>query len=248
MFEFFPAREVVLEINGFTVRWYGLLWAISFWLVWYLIPKLQKYRNLSLSRDEWTRIIAYGAIGALLGGRLGYVLLYEPTYFFQYPLEAFAIWQGGMASHGGVVGVVIGVWFATRLNTTMKNLLQLTDVVVVPVALALALGRLGNWINQELFVRNFALLAVAKDLCIAGLCYYVLRKTDEKRRGIVTAIFLISYSLLRFCIEFLRDDPWPEVWGLTRGQVYTLPLLALGVWLLVWLQKQPQLSKKPTVG
>lgn len=238
MVQFLPTREIFLQIGQFSIRWYGVLWALAIWEVWYLTPKLQKYRGVNLSRDEWTRIIAWGAVGALVGGRLGYVLFYEPAYFLQNPLDIFALWHGGMASHGGFIGGLVAVWLVTQEPLT----LAFTDVLTVPIALALALGRVGNWINGELYLPMFAWLPVVKNLVVAGVCYLHL----TRRRGSTTAIFLILYSTLRFLIEPLRVDPWPLTWGLTRGQLFTLPLLLAGVLLWIWARKQPKSSNKPT--
>lgn len=257
MVSLFPEREIFLQAGGVSIRWYGLLWAASFWLVWYFAPKLQKYRELTLSQDEWTKIIAWGAVGALIGGRLGYVLFYEPAFFFQNPVQIFTIWQGGMASHGGFIGVGLAVWL---LLHKQKNILAVLDVLTIPIALALTLGRLGNWINLEIFGSNP--IAIGKNLLVAGVCYLILRSTwkrvpleteneggghaAEGASGSVLVVFLVLYSILRFLIEPLRDDPWALTFGLTRGQLLTLPLLALGVWLGGWLLRRQRHLRRPT--
>lgn len=256
----FPAREVIISIGSLQIRWYGLLWALSFWVIWYLAPRLQKYRGLSFSQDEWTKIAAWGAVGALVGGRVGYVLFYEPAYFLQHPLEVFALWHGGMASHGGFIGAAIAVWLLLR---NRGNFFGVLDVLTVPVAVALALGRLGNWINLEIFGNNP--IAVGKNLLVVLVCYLVLTKSSRlalERRvnaerawlelpfvsGSVASLFLILYSILRLFIEPLRDDPWPLMLGMTRGQLLTLPVFAVGVWLLLWLRKRKLNLRQPTPG
>ena len=249
MLSLFPEREIVLQAGQFSVQWYGLLWVVSFWLIWYLVPRLQKYRELSLSQDEWTKLIVWGAVGALVGGRLGYVVFYELSYFLQNPSAIFALWEGGMASHGGVLGAVVALWGFVRFhrldssikstNDTSTLFLRLLDVLVVPAALALALGRVGNWINLEIFGANP--IAIGKNLLVAAVCYWLL--TRKRQDGIVLAGFLITYSVLRFVIEPLRDDPWPLVWGLTRGQLLTLPLFVLGILLALSFKSQDKSEK-----
>lgn len=243
MISFFPAREIVLEIGSFDIHWYGLLWAASFWVVWYMADQLQWHRDVKKSSDAWVHLVAIAALGAIVGGRLGYVLIYEPAYFLQHPFDIFAIWQGGMASHGGFIGVGVAVWLVSK---TWKNVrfLSVMDILVVPISLALAMGRIGNWINLEIFGNNP--IAIGKNLGIAGICYLLLRSNKYTQPGIVTAVFLLAYGGLRYLIEPLRDDPWGQVWGLTYGQLLTLPLLLTGVLLLVWLRKQRNNLNKPT--
>lgn len=223
------------------IRWYGVLWVAAFGVAGWLLPKLQKYRRLELSRGDWLYLLSAGMFGAVMGGRLGYVLLYEPGYFAAHPTEILAIWDGGMASHGGFLGVGVAMWLAARrLNI---DILKLLDVIVVPAALGLALGRVGNFINQELFnPPALAFLAVAKDILIAAITYIFLPK--NKNPGSVLAVFLMSYGLLRFFVEFVRVQEFPGLLGLTRGQLFTLPVILMGGLLFLWQQKRH--SKPPT--
>ncbi len=194
-------------------------------------------------------------IGVIVGGRLGYVLFYEPTYFISQPLQIFALWQGGMSFHGGFLGVLIVLILWSRKHHV--PFMALADIVVVPVAIGLALGRVGNFINQELYgtattlpwgmyfpgaatiaessLRHpTQLYAVGKDLLIAGICFWYLRLTKKnvRRHGCTAAAFLILYGVGRFLLEYLREQQYPltDIAGiaLTRGQLLTLPLLLLG--------------------
>lgn len=241
MIELFPQREIFIDLFGWQVRWYGVMYVAAFWVAWILLPRLQTYRGLSLTKDQWTQLLAACAAGVLIGGRLGYVLFYEPAYFLSHPAEAIAIWDGGMSSHGGFIGVVIAVFVVSLYQG--EGILRLFDTLVVPAAVGLALGRIGNGINQELFPGNLWLLAVAKDLFIAGACYLALY--HKKNVGIPTATFLILYSILRFLTEYIRIQEFPETFGFTRGQLLTLPIFFLGVSLLVWSQKR-ELEGKST--
>lgn len=242
MVSLFPSREVVLQLGPFSVRWYGLLWVAAFGLAWYLLPRLAKYRDLKLSRNDWWYISAWAMAGAIFGGRLGYVALWEPLYFLSRPAEIFAIWEGGLASHGGLIGVGLGLLWATRhvksLRDHVVNFWALMDIITVPAALGLALGRVGNFINQELFDPPvLAWLAVAKNLIIAGVCWWVLRRPRESA-GRVVALFLLLYGILRFLVEFVRVPEFSGALALTRGQLFTLPIILAGGLLMVWRRKR----------
>lgn len=253
MIAFFPSRTVAIELFGFAVHWYGLLYLSGFLLGYLLLPRLQHYRGLALSRDDWAEVLSFAVIGVIVGGRLGYVFLYDPMQYLANPLEIFAVWKGGMASHGGFIGVFLALWYVTRKRHIA--LLPLLDVVVVPVAIGLALGRFGNFINQELYGTVTSLpwgisipnvdglrhpthiYAMIKDLLIAGLCFLHLR-LPHSTPGRTAALFGGMYAVLRFLVEFLRvPSHVPFILGslvLTRGQVYTIPVLLVALILWWW--------------
>jgi phosphatidylglycerol:prolipoprotein diacylglycerol transferase len=237
----FPERTVFLDFFGFAVRWYGVLYLVAILLAWRLAPRLANLRQLRLTRDEWLYVITACLAGVLIGGRLGYVLFYEPSYFLHKPLEVLALSEGGMSSHGGFIGVALALlWASRRLKVT---LLALADVAVVPAALWLALGRLGNFINQELYLSVAAhLTAILKNLVIAAAAYWYVRTTPGARPGGAVALFLVLYGGLRFLTEYLRQQTEPPVLGLWPGQWLTLPILCAGVLLWIWLRKS---GKKP---
>lgn len=231
-----------------TVRWYGVMYVLAFWLTWVIAPYLGKRKGLHISRDEWTRIIAWGALGVLVGGRVGYVLLYDPNYFFTYPLEVFKIWHGGMSSHGGFIGAMIGVLMAVRYFSPSYegekegvSIFVIADILTVPAALGLALGRIGNITNGEFGM--YPLYEAIADIVIAGICYVLLRNHPLSpayrtgRGGVVFATFLILYSVARFLLEYIRPQEWSYIYGLTRGQAYTIPLLVGGVLLWIYADK-----------
>lgn len=248
MLELFPSRAVAVSVFGFGIHWYGILYVLAFLLAFLILPRIQRYRSLSLSRDEWSAVLTAGILGVLLGGRLGFVLFYHPLYYATHPLEVFAVWRGGMSSHGGFLGV--GIAFLLVCRRMRIPLLALLDVVVVPAALGLALGRVGNFINQELYgtvttlpwgivipgvegLRHpVQLYAVLKDLCIAAVCFWHLRRTQARAPGGTFAVFLMLYGLLRFLLEYVRaQEIAPLTFGsisLTIGQLYTIPILVVG--------------------
>jgi phosphatidylglycerol:prolipoprotein diacylglycerol transferase len=260
--QFFPSRAIALTVGPVSVHWYGIMYLLGFVIGMYLLPRLQRFRDLALSDAQRESLVVHVFLGVLLGGRLGYVFFYDFPYFFQHPFDVIAVWKGGMASHGGFVGVILAlVLFARRQGIP---LLRLTDVLMVPVAIGLALGRVGNFINLELYgtvttvpwamafpgaegLRHpTQLYAVCKDLLIALLCFWHLRSTVRMphRAGETSALFLVLYGILRFVVEHFSDQPYGFVqllgFSLSRGQVLTLPVLALGIIVWVWVRFSPR--------
>ncbi|MFH1444780.1 MAG: prolipoprotein diacylglyceryl transferase [Candidatus Peregrinibacteria bacterium] len=255
MIAFFPERAVAVTLFGLSIHWYGVLYVTAFLLAFWMLPRLQDSRYLALKRDDWSSLLTAGILGVLIGGRLGYVFFYHPVAFALHPWEIFAVWKGGMSSHGGFLGVGLALLLVARRRHI--PLLALLDVAVVPGAVGLALGRIGNFINLELAGTVTALpwgmtfpgldglrhpvqlYAVGKDLLIAGICFWHLWRTRRRKPGGTFALFLLLYSTLRFLVEFVREPDSPLVsfglFSLTRGQLYTLPLFALGLALwFVW--------------
>lgn len=248
MIDFFPSRAVALTLFGWQIHWYGLLYLAAFLIAWWLLPRLQKVRSLSISPDEWSRVLSWAVLGVIVGGRLGYVFFYAPFYYFSHISEIIAVWHGGMASHGGFLGVVLALLWALR-HRSRAEILAIADVIAIPAAIGLALGRIGNFINLEVYgtvttlpwgmaipgvegLRHpTQLYAVFKDLLIASVCFLHLRSASS-RPGRTFALFLMLYGVLRFLIEFLREQPY-GVWEfgfltLTPGQLLTIPLFVVG--------------------
>lgn len=282
MLEFFPVREIIVDFFGWQVRWYGLMYVLAFWLAFFWLPRLARYRNINLFREQWAYIVTLGAGGALFGGRLGYVLFYNFAFFWAHPGQIFNLSAGGMSSHGGFIGVALALWYASK--KLKINILALADVVVVPVAFGLALGRIGNFINQELYVGQWALYVAISDAMIGLICFLLVkgnkivennelkitgdaagvphrapagysrsRRMGEQTRqdpfnnhyfsgfyknGDVLAIFLLLYGVIRFLNELVRIQEWPLVFGLTRGQLLTVPILLFGIYVLTLSKRQ----------
>ncbi|MFA5800211.1 MAG: prolipoprotein diacylglyceryl transferase, partial [Candidatus Peribacteraceae bacterium] len=245
--ELFPSRPVALSIGPVDIHWYGIMYLLGFLLGMWLLPRLQRYRGLSLSAEQRDKLVFNVFLGVLLGGRLGYVLFYGGSEYFAYPLKILAVWEGGMSSHGGFIGVTIALLiFAWRERV---KLLPLADVLVVPVALGLALGRMGNLINGELYgtitllpwgmhflgvegLRHpTQIYAALKDILIALVCFLHLKHTagSQRSHGMTAALFLIFYALLRFLVEYVRDQSFVSTYviggvRLSEGQLLTLPV------------------------
>ncbi|MBU0458183.1 prolipoprotein diacylglyceryl transferase [Patescibacteria group bacterium] len=250
MLNLFPSREIAIQILNLSIHWYGLMYLFGFLLAFFLLPRIQKYRNLYLTKDEWSSLLAWGVIGVILGGRLGFVLFYEPFYYLSAPLEIIKVWHGGMSSHGGFLGVITVLIIYTRRHNL--DLLSLLDLLVIPAAIGLALGRLGNFINGELYGIETSvawgmsfpgvdglrhptqIYAILKDLIIAGSM--TMYMWSRPLMGRVFALAILLYGLLRFLVEYFRDQPYGFVdLGITtisRGQILTIPLIVIG--LIVW--------------
>jgi phosphatidylglycerol:prolipoprotein diacylglycerol transferase len=258
--ELFPSRIIALQIGEFAIHWYGVMYLLAFVLAFILLPNLQSHRQLFLIRDEWASIISAAVVGVIIGGRLGYVLFYEPEYFSEHPSKILSVWEGGMSSHGGFIGVTIMLLFICwRMKLDIR---KVADVAVVPIALGLALGRFGNFINQELYGTVTALpwgihipgvdgarhptqlYAMIKDVSIALLCYFHLRYAKPFVPGRTAALFLMLYGVLRFIVEHFRAQTYmlshigPIT--LTRGQLLTIPVFLIGVFLWVMLRERSE--------
>ena len=255
MIQFFPSRTVFIEAMGFSIHWYGVMYVCAFLIALYLLPKLQDLRRLSLHKDEWASLLSWAIIGVIAGGRLGFVILYEPQYFFEHPLEIAAVWNGGMSSHGGFIGVLLCLLYTAR--RLKVPLLELADILTVPIALGLACGRIGNFINLELYgtvtdvpwalsiehiegLRHpTQIYALLKNLSIAAVCFVLLKRLVTP--GYVFAVFLILYGVLRAVVEVFRDQPYGyiEITGvtLTRGQIFSIPLILAGLILWIYVRR-----------
>jgi len=250
MISFLPSREILLTVGSLSIHWYGVMYAAAFLVGLWVLKRLLKYRDLHLSSASIDRLFFSVVLGVVLGGRLGFVLFYGGGEYWADPLRILAVWEGGMSSHGGFIGVTIALLLFVRKERV--SLLALADVIVIPVALGLMFGRFGNLINGELYgavtsmpwAMTFPhaeglrhptqLYAMAKDLFIAALCFWQLRATAANFvAGRTTAIFLLLYGLLRFTVEYFREQTYTytDLFGvlLTRGQLLTLPIMLLGV-------------------
>ena len=266
MIALFPSRTIALELFGLSVHWYGVIYLLSFVIALMLVPRLQHERGLRLTREDWASIVSAAVLGVIVGGRLGYVLFYEPAFYSIRPLQIFMVWKGGMSSHGGFLGVTFTLAFwCWRKHVDVR---RLADVITVPVAIGLALGPLGTFINLELYgtvtdlpwgisipgvdgLRHpTQIYAVFKDLFIAALCYVHLHRFRSYHPGRTFALFLMLYGVLRYLLEYLRAQEYPlidlGIVSLSRGQLLTLPILLIGILLWRWMGMGPSSSKDRT--
>ena len=241
---------VAISLGPVQIHWYGIMYAVAFGLGWWILG--QRRERLGLSREQVGDFAFACILGVILGGRLGYVVFYNPAYYLSHPLSVLAVWDGGMAFHGGLIGVVVaGIWFARRRNLAI---LQVADFITPVVPIGLGLGRLGNFINGELWGRPadpglaWAMVFPHVDrlprhpsqlyeLLLEGVALFALLwALDRHLRtpGRLFGVFLLGYGVVRFGVEYFRA-PDPQLGllllGLSMGQLLSLPMVAAGAWL-----------------
>lgn len=260
----FPSRQIFLEIGPLAIHWYGIMYLLAFLIAWWLLPVLAAKKGYQLSKDDIGTILFAGILGTIIGGRLGFVTFYAPEYYGDRPWRILALWEGGMSSHGGMIGVAVAMLIVLRKLKTKISLWQLGDLLIVPIAIGLALGRLGNFINLELYGPVTALpwgiqipgveglrhptplYAMGKDLLIAGVCFLFLFRS--RKEGTTLGLFFVLYGVLRFLVEFVRVETAGGldlgILYLTRGQLLTIPVITIGLYIL-WLRGSRPHSSSP---
>ncbi|HEY8354002.1 MAG TPA: prolipoprotein diacylglyceryl transferase [Methylophilaceae bacterium] len=245
---------VAVHFGAISIHWYGLMYLLAFASVLLLGRyRARKSGNSGWQAAEIDDLLFYGALGVIVGGRLGYVLFYQPAYYFDHPLEIFHIWRGGMSFHGGFLGVLIAMTLYAR--KTGRRWLALMDFVAPLVPLGLGAGRLGNFINGELWGRTTDLPwgmvfphvdtltrhpSQLYQFALEGLVLFALiwwYSSRPRPVGAVSGLFLLGYGSFRFLVEFTRE---PDSFlgllalNLSMGQWLSLPMIVVGVWLLYW--------------
>ncbi len=240
---------VALQIGPVAIHWYGLMYLIGFALVWLLGRWRIQHGETDLSLRDLEDIIFYSVLGVVAGGRLGYVLFYKPAEYLAHPIEIFYLWQGGMSFHGGLIGVIVVLLIFARKR--QKTLLEIGDFVAPLIPLGLAAGRMGNFINGELWGRPTTLPwgmvfpqtadGIARHpsqlyemglegFALFALVWWFARK--PRPTGQISAVFLMGYGVFRFLAEFTRE---PDIYlgllagGLSMGQLLSLPMILAGM-------------------
>ena len=264
---------VAVRLGPLAVHWYGLTYLVAFGLFFLLATsRLRHEPYASITQPApWTRrdiedMLFWGVMGVILGGRLGYCLFYKPGYYASHPLEVFAVWQGGMSFHGGMLGVIIAMMLWAR--RTGRPWLQVTDLIAPCVPLGLASGRVGNFINGELWGRladpslPWAMVFPGAALpdgtnpprhpsqiyqfLLEGVLLFVLLwlyARHPRKTGQVSGAFLVGYGTFRFIAEYFRQ---PDAYlgllalGMSMGQWLCVPMIVAGAVLWVWATRRPQ--------
>ncbi len=250
---------IIFQVGPLAIRWYGLMYLGGFLFGSFWIKRLAKGRNLELSKDRLSDLVFYAVLGVILGGRLGYVVFYNGAFFLEHPMKIFAVWEGGMSFHGGLLGV--GVSMSLFCHRFKYPVLALGDLVVAAVPIGLGLGRIGNFINAELWGRTTdvpwgmvfphagnlprhpsQLYEMLLEGVLLFLLIWLLHRL-KTRTGVPFFSFFVFYGIFRFLVEFVRepDTQLGYLWGgATMGQLLSLPMIIFGLAGLFWLRKSYQ--------
>jgi prolipoprotein diacylglyceryl transferase len=258
----FSIPQDVPLIGGFSVRWYGLLFAMSFAVGYFIMQRI--FKNEHISGKVLDELTTYMIIFTIVGARLGHCLFYEPEYYLSHPLEILKIWEGGLASHGAAIGIITGLYFFSRKNK--KSFLWILDRIVIVVALSGFFIRTGNLMNSEIFgdvttlpwgfiFKRYYIQAYAVDprhptQIYEALSYLVIffflfriywKHNGNIKQGILFGWFLVLVFGVRFFIEFIKIPQvgFEESMFLNMGQLLSIPFVVLGIIIILRARKKP---------
>lgn len=258
---------VALQLGPLSIKWYSLAYLAGIFLAYWLLLKMLKRPAAPMARRHADDMLFYGMLGVILGGRFGYVLFYNPAFYLDNPGSILKLWDGGMSLHGGVIGVLLGIWYLARKNGL--SFLRICDYIACTIPFGLLFGRLANFVNGELWGRPtdvpWAIIfpqsgtsdprhpsqlyeAGLEGVLLLLVMSFLFWKTDARYKpGLLFGVAALWYGLSRFIIENFRE---PDAhlgtmsWGLTMGQTLTVPLLVGGLWLILTANKR-RINDKP---
>ena len=263
----FPTIDpVAVAIGPFVVRWYALAYIAGLLIGWRYCLVLADRPPRLIERRDIDDFLVWATLGVVLGGRIGYVLFYQPGYYLQHPIEALYLWHGGMSFHGGALGVTLAIVLFRRARRL--PVLAFSDVVAEAIPIGLFFGRIANFINGELFGREtdvpWAMAfpnggpvprhpsqlyeAVCEGLLLFLLLLIAEHRGARRRPGIVTGLFLVGYAVARMSGELFRQPDAQLgflVLGTTMGQLLSIPVLIAGILLIWWARRQPASTAAP---
>ena len=268
---------VALDLGFFELRWYSLAYLAGIFLGYWYLLKLIKQPGSPMARRHADDLVFYAALGIILGGRVGYVLFYNLSYYLERPLDILKLWDGGMSFHGGMIGTVLGILYLSRKEKLQW--LRVHDYVACCVPFGLFFGRLANFVNHELwgaptsvpwavrfpeFVAGLETLgparhptqlyeAVLEGVVLFAILWWMFWKTQARYEpGKLVGAFTFFYGVFRFLIEFVREPDaqlvgFAQSTGLHMGQWLSLPMIILGAWLM-WTAKSRRQRVEPIAG
>lgn len=256
----------LFTLGPVTVRWYGLMFAIGFLLGYNILGRIYRHEG---APEKWLGILLLWVVGAtIIGARLGHVFFYEWSYYSAHPADILKVWEGGLASHGGTIAIIIAV-ILYSIFTTKRSPIWTFDRLVIPIALVGGMIRIGNLMNSEIFGTAtdlpwaFAFVRSAQwhqmyegvgchpTQLYEAACYFALfallmwmywRKNAETRPGLIFGVFFIGIFLPRFLIEFIKNDQvaFEASMTLNMGQWLSIPFVLIGVFLVIWAMTHPK--------
>jgi phosphatidylglycerol:prolipoprotein diacylglycerol transferase len=244
------------QIGGIYLWWYGLSYTLGFLALFHWLRTVR--RSIGLDVPQVYDLTIMIAAGVLIGGRMVEVVFYEWAYYGEHPAHIFWIWMGGMSTHGILLGGTLGTWLFCRLN--QRNFLSLVDELVIPTALIMGLGRLGNFVDGQIvgsvtgvwwavefpdaegFRHPVVLYDGLKNLMLVPLLLLIRRL--QPPRGFMLGTFLLGYGFFRIIIDFFREYR-VDLWGLPPGQEFNIGMSVLGIALIIWSVKKQQLRVNP---
>ncbi len=246
---------IIFSIGPLSVRWYSMAYLFGILFGWFLVNRyIEKYK-INLSKTDIEDLVFYITLGIILGGRLGYVLFYGTSSFWHNPLQILAIWQGGMSFHGGIIGVITAIYLFSR--KIKYPFLEITDLVVLVVPVGVFLGRIANFINDELWGRVTDVAWAVRfpnggylprhpsqlyESLLEGLLTFIVlnvlwrKKWVREHTGFVSSLFVLCYGVFRISMEQFRQPDAHMGFYLnyfTMGQILSLPLVIVGIWVLI---------------
>lgn len=261
---------VIFKLGFFTLRWYSLAFMVGFLVGYEIVARMFRHEG---APERWLGLLLMWTVaGTIVGARLGHVFFYEWDLFSQNPIKILYVWEGGLASHGGAIGVILGV-ILFSIVTTKRSPLWTFDRLVVPIALVGGLIRLGNLMNSEIFGHTTTLpwgfrfvnspewqALYAGQAChptqiYEAICYFALfallmwmywRKNAEERPGLIFGVFLIGIFTPRFFIEFIKNpqEAFEQSMTLNMGQWLSIPFIIAGLSLIIYAMRRPRLKLK----
>jgi phosphatidylglycerol:prolipoprotein diacylglycerol transferase len=268
---------VALDLGFFELRWYSLAYLAGIFVGYWYLLKLIRQPGSPLARRHADDMVFYSALGIILGGRLGYVLFYNLTYYLENPIDILKLWDGGMSFHGGVLGTSLGILYLARKEGLPW--LRIHDYVACCVPFGLFFGRLANFVNHELWgaptdvpwgvrfpevIAGLTALgpprhptqiyeALLEGVVLFAILWWMFWKTEARYQpGKLVGAFIFFYGLFRFAIEFVREPDaqlveFAQATGLHMGQWLSLPMVLGGLYLMVTAKKR-RVRVEPTLG
>lgn len=258
------ADPTIISLGPLAVRWYGLAFAIGFTVGYSIMARMFRHEG---APERWLgSLLMYVVVATVIGARLGHVFFYEWDFYSQHPEKILLIWEGGLASHGGTIAIIIALFLWSWL-VSKKPASWVFDKIVIPIALTGALIRLGNLMNSEIygaptdlpwgfiFVRDGQTLPAHPTQIYEAVCYLLLfallmwmywKRNAEERPWLITGVFFIGIFVPRFLIEYVKnvqvesEHAMIAQYGMNIGQMLSIPFILIGVALVIWAMTHPR--------